>query len=104
MPDQARWGPARQQAEGARPKPAPLPLSPLSCCSSCARHRRWDARDPRARSARGHDAPVLSFLSELLGTWDRGPIGLLVKKADAVGKVPIIIITHGTHSSANARQ
>jgi pimeloyl-ACP methyl ester carboxylesterase len=30
--------------------------------------------------------------------------GLVVKKADAVGKLPIMIITHGTNSSANARQ
>jgi hypothetical protein len=32
--------------------------------------------------------------------------GLVVKKADAVGKgkLPVMIITHGTHSSANRRQ
>jgi pimeloyl-ACP methyl ester carboxylesterase len=30
--------------------------------------------------------------------------GLVVKKADALGRLPIIIITHGTNSSANARQ
>src|SRR5262249_47035668 len=30
--------------------------------------------------------------------------GLVVKKADAVGKLPIMIITHGTDPSANARQ
>src|SRR5215510_3827525 len=46
MPDRAHWGPVRQHAEGARPEPAPLPLSPSSCCASCARHRRWDARGP----------------------------------------------------------
>jgi len=30
--------------------------------------------------------------------------GLVVEKTDAAGKLPIMIITHGTHSSANARQ
>src|SRR6516225_2527547 len=30
--------------------------------------------------------------------------GLVVKKADAVGKLPIMIITHGTNSSARERQ
>jgi dienelactone hydrolase len=30
--------------------------------------------------------------------------GLVVKKADAVGKLPIMIITHGTNPSARARQ
>jgi pimeloyl-ACP methyl ester carboxylesterase len=29
---------------------------------------------------------------------------LIVKKADAIGKLPIIIMTHGTNSSANERQ